>query len=116
VPRSHSSRLDVALSPHRLEAFSDGVFAIASTHGHRLVEPGLAPALIRRVSRVILAAPVVYAVAVLIGSISPRASVVVYLLVPLAYVVPGPIDRAVGTVTGDVPAPPGVRHGSGRSQ
>ncbi len=76
----------------------------ASDH-HRLVDPALPWPLIRRVSRVIAAAPVFYAAAVLVGFVSPRASMVVYLLVPLAYLVPGSVDRMVGSAAQAVSVP-----------
>ena len=59
-----------------------------ASHRHRLVSPDLAPGVIRRVSRIIAAAPVFYALAVLAGFAAPRASLLVYLAVPLAHITP----------------------------
>ncbi|HET7226614.1 MAG TPA: TMEM175 family protein [Candidatus Eisenbacteria bacterium] len=64
-----------------------------ATGRHRLVDSELSPRLIRRVSAIILAAPIVNALAVGVGLIQPRASLVLFLLVPLSYIVPGPVNR-----------------------
>jgi uncharacterized membrane protein len=64
-----------------------------ASNAHRLIDPGLSPRLVRRVSHIILAAPIVNALAVGVGLVQPRASLVMFLLVPLAYIVPGPVNR-----------------------
>ena len=60
-----------------------------ATTNHRLVAPSTNPHLVRRVKQVILMGPAVYAVAILLAGVSTAASLVLYLLVNLLYIVPG---------------------------
>ncbi len=71
-----------------------GVWAYAS-HDRRLTSPTLSPEIISLAKKAILVAPIVYAVAAGVAFINPLISDALYLLVPLAYLVPSPIDRLV---------------------
>lgn len=64
-----------------------------ATSHHRLVDPRLSDRLIHLVNKIILAAPLVYLLAIGLSFIQPRLSLVIYFIIPLFYIVPGPIDR-----------------------
>jgi len=70
------------------------VWAYAS-HKRRLTSPTLSTELISLAKKIILFAPVVYALAAGVAFINPLISDVLYLLVPIAYLIPSPIDRLV---------------------
>lgn len=62
-----------------------------ATHHHRLVRADLDPALVRSVTQVIMAGPVVYLIAIALAWISTSLSIAAYLLVNLLYIIPGGI-------------------------
>ncbi len=66
----------------------------ASAH-HRLVSPTLSPALISLGRKAILLAPSIYIIAIIFSFISPWIAKVIYLIVPLLYLIPSPIDKLV---------------------
>jgi uncharacterized membrane protein len=60
-----------------------------ATRNYRLVDPEIPRAAIRLGKQRSLLAPACYLVAILVGLINPRLSLVVYALVPLLYIFPG---------------------------
>jgi uncharacterized membrane protein len=64
-----------------------------ATSGCRLVDRDIDPRLVQRASRRNLTAPLLYLLAIGISLISVPASLVLFLLVPLYYILPGRIDR-----------------------
>jgi uncharacterized membrane protein len=64
-----------------------------ATYNHRLVAPGLDPALIAFFHRRILVAPAVYLLAIGISFVSITAAKVLFFLVAVAYILPDPMDR-----------------------
>ena len=60
-----------------------------ATRNFRLVDPGMSRAAIRLGKQRSLLAPACYGVAILLGLINPRLSLVVYALVPILYIFPG---------------------------
>ncbi len=60
-----------------------------ATRNHRLVDPDIPRAAIRLGKQRSLLAPACYLVAIAVGLINPRLSLVVYALVPLLYIFPG---------------------------
>lgn len=60
-----------------------------ATRNHRLVNPDMPRAAIRLGKQRSLLAPVLYGVAILLGLINPRLSLLVYALVPILYIFPG---------------------------
>ena len=61
--------------------------------GRRLISPTLDPALIRMATGIVLAGPIVYLIAVALAFVNPLWSILIYIVVPVAYVIPSPIDR-----------------------
>lgn len=64
-----------------------------ATHEHRLVDDDLNPLIIGLAAKRILIEPTVFLIAVAISFFSTTASLVIYMLAPLVYVLPGKIDR-----------------------
>ncbi len=60
-----------------------------ATRNHRLVDPDMPRAAVRLGKQRSLLAPACYGIAILLGLINPRLSLVVYALVPLLYIFPG---------------------------
>lgn len=71
-----------------------GIWMYASA-GHRLTSQNLPDHIISLGRKAVILAPVVYAIAVAFAFINPLISKVIYLLVPLLYVIPSPIDKLV---------------------
>jgi uncharacterized membrane protein len=65
-----------------------------ATGGYRLIDPGTSPKVIKLAKRRILAAPVVITISIVFSFYSIKLSLLLYLLIPLYYIVPGTIDRA----------------------
>lgn len=63
------------------------------TRDHRLVEVEIEPQVMRNVTRRILTPPVAYLLAIAFSFISPLLSIALYVLVPVAYILPARIDR-----------------------
>ncbi len=66
-----------------------------ASQNRRLVEANLPDRIITLGRRVVLTAPLLYLVAVVLALISPRFSLWVYIVVPVLYLVPSPIDELV---------------------
>lgn len=66
-----------------------------ATHGHRLVAKDLDPRIIALGMKIILLAPIAYGVALLLALINPLYSLVLYVLVPIFYLLPSPVDELV---------------------
>jgi uncharacterized membrane protein len=64
-----------------------------ATKNRRLVDPNLSDRLIHLVKKIILFAPVVYLLAIAISFINPRLSLIMFIITPTLYIIPGPIDR-----------------------
>ncbi len=64
-----------------------------ATLNHRLVDSDISPEAVRRGGRRVLIAPVVYLLAIASSFLSPRISIVFYILVPFLYILPSRIDR-----------------------
>ncbi len=63
--------------------------------GGRLIRTNMPTELVKLGTKIILLAPIIYAIATGIAFVSPLTSKVIYLLVPILYLLPGPIDRLV---------------------
>jgi transmembrane protein TMEM174 (potassium channel) len=64
-----------------------------ATSRYRLVDRNIGPRLVQRATRRNLTAPLVYLLAIGISMFSVPASLVLFLLVPVYYILPGRIDR-----------------------
>lgn len=64
-----------------------------ATKQHRLVDPNLSDRLIHLVKKIITAAPVIYVLAIALSFWNPRVSLIFFIVTPLLYIVPGPIDK-----------------------
>lgn len=60
---------------------------------HWLVDPDIAPATVETAYRRILLPPAVYAGAIALSFINPLLAIVVYALMPLAYIIPTPVNH-----------------------
>src|SRR6266850_1513155 len=93
-----SSGLTETMSPNRLEAFSDGVFAIAATllilnvmcqyaaQGGRLLRENASARVVKGITRSYLPGPFIYLVATIAALVSPQLSAVLYAGIALFYV------------------------------
>lgn len=63
-----------------------------ATSNHRLVDQDIDPHFVRVVNRRNMTAPVVYAASIGLSFLSPLASLIVFFLFPLYYIIPGHID------------------------
>ncbi len=66
-------------------------WSYATTH-HRLVDHRISPTLVSLVKRRILLTPIVCALAIGLSFFSASASIALYLLLPIYYIMPGKID------------------------
>ena len=66
-----------------------------ASSGHRLIDPKLDPATIRLGTTAVFIAPIVYGIATLLSFVHPGISLTIYVLTPLLYIIPSPIDRLV---------------------
>src|SRR5215471_8097703 len=64
-----------------------------ATSGYRLVDRDIDPRLVQRATRRNLTAPLIYLLAIGISLFSVQASLILFILVPLYYILPGQIDR-----------------------
>jgi uncharacterized membrane protein len=64
-----------------------------ATSRYRLVDRNIDPRLVQRATRRNLTAPLIYLLAIGISLVSVPASLVLFLLVPVYYILPGRIDR-----------------------
>lgn len=63
--------------------------------GFRLTHDHLDPKLVRKASELLLFGPLMYLVAIFVSFWSPYLSLFIYFIVPLFYILPGPIDQLV---------------------
>jgi len=63
-----------------------------ATSNHRLVDQDIDPHFVRTVNRRNMTAPVVYLVSIGLSFLSPLASLIVFFLFPLYYIIPSHID------------------------
>ncbi len=70
------------------------VWAYASSN-HRLIRASMPKELVHLGHQAVLIAPIAYAIAAALAFVNPLISKIIYLLVPIAYLIPGPIDRLV---------------------
>lgn len=66
-----------------------------ASRGHRLIRPDMPADLVSLGTRVVLIAPITYAIATVLALYYPSISQIIYILVPLVYLLPSPIDRLV---------------------
>ena len=64
-----------------------------ATSGYRLVDRNIDPHLVQRATRRNLAAPLIYLLAIGASFLSVQLSLIIFVLVPLYYIIPGQIDR-----------------------
>jgi uncharacterized membrane protein len=64
-----------------------------ATDNQRLTDSDLDPLLVRRAARRILIGPSAYLLAIGLSFLSPAASIAIYALVPVYFILPGRVDR-----------------------
>jgi|SRR5579872_3100183 len=64
-----------------------------ATRRHRLVDASLDPRIVRLAARRILIGPTLFLIAVGVALFSTTTSLIIYLLAPLVYILPGKVDR-----------------------
>jgi len=67
-----------------------------ATADHRLVDHDIDPHAVRAAKQRILIAPVAYALAIILSFFGTGVSLAIYILVPVAYIAPGTVDRHWG--------------------
>ena len=70
------------------------IWQYASRH-HRLLSPTLPKEMVRLGTLAVAIAPIIYALAILMAFVNPNISKGIYLLVPILYIIPSPIDKLV---------------------
>ena len=68
---------------------------IYASYGYRLMDKTVKPEIIRKATYILLIAPITYIVAILIAFINPAITIILYIIIPIAYVIPSPIDEVV---------------------
>ena len=76
-----------------LAAFGLQMSWLYATKGNRLVDRDLDRAVVRRVNERLVFAYISYGVAMLLALVNPRISLVMYLVLPVFFIVPGALDR-----------------------
>lgn len=66
-----------------------------ASYGRRLLDEKTPERVVRLGRGVIVVAPIVYAIAVCLAFVAPSASIVIYVILPFAYILPSPIDDIV---------------------
>jgi uncharacterized membrane protein len=66
-----------------------------ASRGQRLIAKDMDPALVRLGAYVVLTAPLVYAVATAVSLMNESIGIILFIIVPILYILPGPIDRLV---------------------
>lgn len=64
-----------------------------ATHGHRLVDPSLPAPFIRMVRRRLLLTPVLCIVAIALSFVNTHISILLFMFLPIYYILPGRIDE-----------------------
>ncbi len=90
----HTLRLAVAIYGCNIMALGLTLFLQwqYATRGHRLVGRDLEPELVRRGKKRILSGICIYALAAMLAWFSPTVSLILYVLMPIMYVLPSRID------------------------
>ena len=91
----HESNVVVALYglAHLITGLSLAGVWFYAVHDRRLVDEEIDPALIRTMTISSLLGPVMYAIGAVVSVLSIQASIVIYALVPVLYVMPGRLDH-----------------------
>jgi uncharacterized membrane protein len=76
-----------------LAAFGLHMSWLFATHGKRLVDADIDPAVVRRVSERLIFAYVSYGFAMLLALVDLRIALVMYLVLPVFFIIPGALDR-----------------------
>jgi uncharacterized membrane protein len=76
-----------------LAAFGLHMSWLFATRGRRLVDEDIDPLVVRRVGERLIFAYVTYGVAMLLAFVNPKISLVMYLILPIFFIVPGALDR-----------------------
>lgn len=78
-----------------LAGFFFALIWLYATREHRLVAKDLDPKIITLGMKVILLAPITYGIALLLAPINPLYSLALYILTPIFYLLPSPVDALV---------------------
>ena len=91
----HSTQLAMVIYGATLIVTGLALFAIwwYATSGHRLVDPDIDSRYVHASTHRILTGPIVYALAVAVSFISVGASLILFALMPLLYILPFTVDR-----------------------
>lgn len=68
---------------------------IYSSRNYRLIDKKVSPEMIKRGTYIIAAAPITYFIAIVIAHFNPVITMIIYILIPIAYIIPSPIDEFV---------------------
>jgi len=66
-----------------------------ATKDRLLVDKSLSDIIVKKGMMVVITAPITYALAILLALINPLISLAIYVIVPILYVLPGPIDDLI---------------------
>ncbi len=68
---------------------------VYASHNYRLIDKNLDSQRIARATKIVLIAPIIYLLAIIASFINPLWSIIIYILVPILYILPSPIDEFV---------------------
>jgi len=68
---------------------------IYASRKRRLIRPDMPAHLVRLGHAAVLTAPIIYTIAVALAFVNPLISKIIYIAVPLLYLIPSPIDKLV---------------------
>jgi len=66
-----------------------------ASYNFRLIEKSTPKHIIKKATLIVLAAPLTYLIAILFAFINPIMSIIIYIITPVAYIIPGPVDEIV---------------------
>lgn len=71
-----------------------------ASYRQRLIDPRMPERIVRLAQKVVWLGPAVYTLATLMAFFSPLMSILIFILVPVAYIIPSPIDEIVDAAEG----------------
>lgn len=72
-----------------------------ASHNFRLIDKDVPSRIIKKATLSVLVAPVAYLIAILFAFVNPLITITIYIVIPILYIIPSPIDEFVDYVFDD---------------
>lgn len=69
-----------------------------ASHNFRLIDKDVPVRIIKKATLSVLVAPIAYLIAILFAFINPLITILIYIVIPILYIIPSPIDEFVDYV------------------